>query len=354
MRQWGKVAVGVLLMLNCSVNVVVVALNQSLWDEPVALFVTNLSLADVLFGLLMVLIGLADVVLPPPVPTALCVTLQYLVLGTSWALKTAQLLVALDMLIAVVLPLHYHQLMDDWLKPMLAAPWLVMLANIVVGIVCSALQLENSYEYGLRHGWLTETGTDCRWELLPSVYSFIWEGGLFVMSTISGGIFIYASVVGIRHRRSIEERGESGAANRAFFLRRFKSLQKIAKVIVLFIALDIIGAGMRISARWYYMPILSSAIHFGRIVSLATETWVYGMNNISLRSAFNSFVEEHLGFLPCVRREQPDVLVVLPPAAEKRPSLRSSLNRPAALPVINNWCGPEMPQDPVSHSPSRY
>ncbi|KAF0302069.1 hypothetical protein FJT64_025836 [Amphibalanus amphitrite] len=352
MRHLGKVVVGILLMLNCSVNVVVVGLNRSMWDEPVALLVANLSVGDVLFGFMMVVIGLADVVFPPPVPQPVCVTLQYLVLGTSWQVKSAQLLVALDMLIAVVLPLHYHQVMDDWLKPMLIAPWIMMLINLLIGVVCSSLQLENTYEYGLKHGWLNEVGTDCRWELLPSVYSFIWEGGLFVMSTISGIIFIYASMVGVRQRRAIEERGESGTASSAFFLRRFKSMYKIAKVIILFIALDIIGAGMRVSARWYYIPLVSTAIHFVRIVSLGAETWVYGMNNVSLRRAFDTFCQEHLGFLGFARQVQPEQLMVPAFSVSKRPSLEGG--RSVKRPSDNSWRHPDLQLDEVSDSRSRH
>ena len=349
MRHLGKIVVGLLLSLNCSANVIVVAVNQSLWDEPVALLVTNLSVGDVLFGLQLAVIGLADVVLTPPVPPVLCRTLQYVVLATSWQVKTAQLLVALDMLIAVVLPLHYHQLMADWLRPMLILPWVMMLLNIVVGVVCSTLQLESTYEYGLTRGWLTEVGADCRWEMLPSVYSFIWEGGLFVMSSISGSIFLYAIVVGIRQRRAIEERDGAGAADSAFFLRRFKSLQKIAKVVSLFISLDIISAAMRISARWYYMPFVSTAIHFLRIVFAAAETWVYGMNNTSLRNAFNSFFGERLGFLRCPRHVRPEVPAVpaIGTPVERRSSLEGggSARRPRI--IACSWCHTGPPQDPA-------
>ena len=334
MRHLLKVIVGGILMLNFSATVVIIGLNQSLRSEPVAMFVTNLALTDFSFSLMLFLIGLSDVVFVPPVPAPVCITLQYLCLSSAWALKVAQLVMVLDMFVAVVYPLHYHQLMDVWMKPMLAAPWLSVLTAVLIGVVCSALRLENSYEYGLRVGGLTQVGTDCRWELLPSVWAFLWEAGLFLLATVSGGIFIYASVVGLRQRRAIEDRGEETAENRAFFLRRFKSLQKIAKVILLFIAFDIIGALARISARWYYLPLLTSAIHFVRMTFIAVETWVYGMNNVSLRNAYSTFYQEHFSFLRRNEQVRPEVLaaaperVIRPSVPPELPSLEGS--RPIA------------------------
>ena len=309
MRNFLKVVTGAVLVINCSVNVIVVGMTPSLHDEPVAMYVANLSVADLSFGLFLALIGLSDMVLQPDVvPLPLCVSLQYAVLSSAFALKLAQVVVALDLLVAVVKPLHYHQIMSDWMKPLLALPWLGMLLDLLIGALCSALQLESSYDFGLRQGWLTEVGTDCRWEKAPSVWAFIIEGQLFTLSAITGGVFIYASVIGIRQQRAIEERGEETSANRAFFVRRFKSFRKIAKVLLLFITLDIIGAGTRISARWFYLPLLSSAIHFLRMLFIAVETWVYGMNNVSLRDAYTTFLQEHLGFFKRAPRVQPEII----------------------------------------------
>ena len=148
-------------MLNCSATVVVIGLNQSLLGEPVAMFVTNLSLTDISFGMMLALVGLSEVVFRAPVPTPVCITLQYLRLRSAWALKVAQLVMVLDMFAAVVFPLHYHQMIHVWTPPMLAAPWPSLLAALPIGALCSALRLENFYEYGLRERGLTEeVGTD--------------------------------------------------------------------------------------------------------------------------------------------------------------------------------------------------
>ena len=307
MRNWFKVIVGSLLMLDCSINVVVIGLNESLRGEPVAMFVANLSAADFLFGMFLTLIGLSDIVLGSPVPAPLCLTLQHICLSDAWAIKIARLMVALDMLIAVVRPLHYHQIIDDWMKPMLAAPWLMMSTEILVGVLFSALMPESVYEFGLRQGSLTKVGTDCRWELLPNAWHFFFETGMLVWSTLAGSAFIYASVVGIRYQKVIEDRREEASANNTFFLRRFKSLQKIAKVVFLFIAVDIIAAADRISTRWYYFPLPSSIIHFLRIIGTAAETWVYGMNNVALLNAYKSFFQKHLGFLRRDERVRPEI-----------------------------------------------
>ena len=335
MRHWFKVATGSLLLINCSITVIVFGVTPSLHGEPVAMFVANLCVTDMTFGFLLALIGLTDALLEPPVPAPLCNSLQVVVLAAAISLKVAQMFVALDMLVAVVKPLHYHLIMDEWMRRMLAAPWLVLLANILLGGLLSALRLESAYEYGLRQGWLTEVGTDCRWELVPSLFTFIMEAQLFILSSVSGGAFIYASVIGIRQARVIAEHGEQNSVDRAFFLRRFKSLKKIARIVLLFISLDIIGAGSRMGARWFHIPLLSSAIHFFRLLFIGVESWVYGLNNVSLSDAHASlfqrlvkFFRRHVAVLRrCLRRGeqvQPAVVQPVAPILEDYPSLEGS------------------------------
>ncbi|XP_037092656.1 olfactory receptor 7C1-like [Pollicipes pollicipes] len=130
MVPWLKVAVGSALALNFSIPLLVIGRTKTLHDEPMALLVANLALADILFVLNLVLIGCLDLIFNH-VLYAACQSVQIAAACFGIALKMTQTLVALDQFIAVVYPLHYRDIMDRWTKWLLVLPWLAVLFTAV-------------------------------------------------------------------------------------------------------------------------------------------------------------------------------------------------------------------------------
>ncbi|XP_037092878.1 olfactory receptor 2T7-like [Pollicipes pollicipes] len=134
MVPWLKVAVGSALALNFSIPLLVIGRTKTLHDEPMALLVANLALADILFVLNLVLIGCLDLIFNH-VLYAACQSVQIAAACFGIALKMTQTLVALDQFIAVVYPLHYRDIMDRWTKWLLVLPWLAVLFTAVLLVI---------------------------------------------------------------------------------------------------------------------------------------------------------------------------------------------------------------------------
>ena len=133
---WSKVLVGALLMLNFSIPLLAIGRDPRLHDDPMPLLVFNLVLANFSFGAVLSLIGALDVVFSEGAPLSVCVSLQYIALGTALTIKAATLCLAVDQFIAVIHSLHYDNIMKVQLRRMLLFIWSWIPIVVLSGFVC--------------------------------------------------------------------------------------------------------------------------------------------------------------------------------------------------------------------------
>ena len=291
-----KIAVAALLLLNYSVPLWVLGSDEDLRDHPMVMLVTNLTLVDFVFALVFLVMGLADVVSPEGVPLPVCASMHYIFTGMILAWKVATLFLAVDQFVAVVHSLRYTEIMSTWVNRMLVITWSCVPILSLLGLVCHQLGLESSAEFDRRVFGIEEEIRLCRWELHSHVFMLVLEMLMLLLSLITAGLFVYAAAQGMAHERHLVTQDQE--AQGGFFLLRFKSFKRIVKVLFLVITIDIVGAGVRIGSRWSPGPELR-VLHKLRILCIAGEGWVYGLNNPAIRRAIAKF----LGCSRCGRME---------------------------------------------------
>ena len=70
---------------------------------------------------------------------------------------------------------------------------------------------------------------------------------------------------------------------------RFKSFKRLVKVLLMLLAIDIIGAGFRVSSRWLLQSTMLTIIHYLRILGLTVECWTYGFSHRTVRNTIREF-----------------------------------------------------------------
>ena len=306
MLLWLRVAVGIILTVSFSVPFAIIASNGSLREEPMTLLVINMTLVDFVFGVLFFATGLADVVFSAAVPAPLCASLQYLMLGCAIAGKAATLCLALDQFCAVVFSLRYCTIMSAWVDRLVALTWSCALLVALFGLVCYQLGLESSLEFNHRVLGVERHVSQCRWELNAHLFMVVVEVLLLLLSLCSGLLFVYTAVQGARH----EWRHQPN--NRLFL--RFKSFQRIVKVLLIVIAIDVVAAGVRIGSRWTAHQEVTMFIQQLRVLCLIAEGWAYGLSYPAVRSAISSFFGGRSS-----RASDQAALTAVPPATVQRP-----------------------------------
>ena len=281
MLLWLRVAVGIILTVSFSVPLAIMARNGSLREEPMTLLVINMTLVDFVFGVLFFAAGLADVVFDAGVPPPLCATLLYLAAGCAIAWKMATLCLALDQFFAVVHSLRYNSIMAAWTDRLVALTWSCVPLVGVFGLVCYWLGLESSVAFDRRVLGVERRIDQCRWELNAHLFMVVAETLLLLLSLCSGVLFVYTAVQGARHEWRIHP-------NNRLFLR-FKSFQRIVKVLLIVITIDVLAAGVRIGSRWTAQLGVTTLIQLLRVLCLIAEGWTYGLTHPAVRSALAAF-----------------------------------------------------------------
>ena len=193
---WVKTVVGVLLAVNFGVPLVTVVSNRHLWEEPMAVLAGNMSLTCTLFGIILVLIGIYDIIDFQNV--LLCRCLQYCSMGVALAFKMAQVCAAVDQFVAVVHPLQHYTIMERALPWLFAATWLTWAAQVGFGLVAHMLDLETFSERVADEG-NNSTFTGCRWETsMANVFTIVSEVELVMFSIATASLLVYTGIVGYR------------------------------------------------------------------------------------------------------------------------------------------------------------
>ena len=281
MLLWLRVAVGAILTVSFSVPLAILASDASLREEPMTLLVINMTLVDLVFGVLFLATGLADLVLAAGVPAPLCATLQYLLFGCAVAWKAATLCLAVDQLAAVAQPLRYNAIMSSWTRRLVALTWSCVPLMGLFGLVCYRLGLETSVEFDLRVLGVERHIAQCRWEVNAHLFMVVAEAVLLLLSLSSGVLFVYAAVQGARHEWRLHP-------NNRLFLR-FKSFQRIVKVLLVVATIDVAAAGVRIGSRWSAHLGVTTLIQLLRVLCLIVEGWTYGLTQPAVRSTLAAF-----------------------------------------------------------------
>ena len=283
-----KMGVGALLMISFACPLAMVALNPSLWDEPMVLLVTNLAVSDFALGLSLTAIGLVESLLPLQVSTP-CAWAMFASYGVAVALKLMHLLLAVDQFIAIRFPLRYYELMDRMVHLLLAATWIAALLHLAAGMILFNFDVETVAE---RYDLLTN-GTQqmrgCRYEtVVPIVYHDTFEVELVVLSFSAAALFIYTAFVGIKQRARIcETRAEvSRDLESHSFFANYRAFRKLLRVILLTLLLDGLALVQRRVSLSYPMPQISGLIHQLRLSLIVIEFLVYAMASAKLRAAF--------------------------------------------------------------------
>ena len=283
MLLWLRVAVGVILTVSFSVPLVIIASNGSLRREPMTLLVINMTLIDLVYAALFLGSALADVVFAVEgVPPPLCAVLQYALFGCAIAWKMATLCLALDQFIAVTHSLRYNAILAVWVYRLVALSWGCVPLVGLFGFICYRLDLETAVEFDRRVlGVERHLGAQCRWELNAHLFMVSAEVALLLLSLTSGVLFIYAAVQGARHEWRLHP------SNRLFL--RFKSFQRIVKVLLIVVTIDVAAAGARVGSRWTGPTGAAALIQLMRVLCMVAEAWTYGLTMPAVRSALMAF-----------------------------------------------------------------
>ena len=350
MLGWVKVVVGLLIMATFVLPLITVGTYRRLRSEPMAVLVANMSAYDLLFGVLLALVGLLELSLEP-VPAGACSALQYLVVAAAGAVKTAALGLAVDQFTAVTSPLRYPILMEGRLRWLLAAAALVMVQVAAQGaafhaagapswaqLVAAAaaddteIDADGSFSYnntfindtfindtfiGNRTGYTNfsiEVGTEpsgggaedgtpgssgevefpgCRWEkAVSNTYILLFEAQLFTTSVATSALFVYTALSGYRQSRQIRHRRhgmETSPENDRFFAN-FAVFRTLLKLMALSLLLDVTTPVFRLYQRWHPMPRLAGVLHVLRLGGTILEGSTYGMMNRSLRQGYRKLL----------------------------------------------------------------
>ncbi|KAF0304637.1 hypothetical protein FJT64_002683 [Amphibalanus amphitrite] len=256
MLLWLRVAVGATLTVSFAVPLGIIARDGSLREEPMTLFVINMTLVDLVFGALFMATGLADVVFASGVPAPLCATLQYLLFGCGVAWKAATLL-------------------------LVALTWCCVPLMGAFGFTCYRLGLESSVAFDRRVLGVERHISQCRWELNAHLFMVVSEVAVLLLSLCSGVLFVYTAVQGARHEWRLHPNNR--------LLVRFKSFQRIVKVLLVVVTIDVVAAGVRVGSRWSAQLYATTLVQLLRVLCLLVEGWTYGLTQPAVRSALSTF-----------------------------------------------------------------
>ncbi|KAF0287212.1 hypothetical protein FJT64_014317 [Amphibalanus amphitrite] len=249
--------------------------------------VINLTVVCFAFSLTFLTMGLADVVYADGVPLPICATIHYIFCALLIGWKLATLFLATDQLIAVVHSLRYNDIMATWTRRMIAITWAYVLFQAMIGLICYQLGLESVVEFDRRAFGVRYDTRMCKFELHSHAFMIWFEAHLLVLSLFSAGMFVYTAAQGIQQERR-QPRRQLRGGHGGIFVLRFKSFQRIVKVMLVVIAFDVIGTVLRLVSRW--SPLMGlKIIHLLRILSIAGEVWIYGLSNPAIRRAFRYF-----------------------------------------------------------------
>ena len=302
--KWLKMLVGMFLMLNFAVPLLAIARDYAhLLEEPVPLLVFNMTAAKFVFGTLLLVIGALDVLFAGGVPLPLCVSVQYLAMGSALALKAATVYLAVDQFVAIVHPLHYCNTMRDWVRRMLFLTWCWIPSIGLYGLICYQLGMETAQDFDHRMFGTQGSVQECHWTQAAFVVTIFLEGQLLLMSLTSATLFVYTAFKGLQQQRRDNRRGHVNETSQ-FFLR-FKSFKRIVKVLLTLLMLDIIGSGFRISNHWWPLLTLSRVMSFLRLFFIVVEAWTYGIGYRPVRDAIRQLVCGRAGQQDA--RERPEV-----------------------------------------------
>ena len=289
--NWVKTTVGAVLMANFSVPLYAVLKNRHLWDEPMAVLAGNMSLAMLLDGFVITIVGIYDLVgiyIP-----ALCRSIHYFGFGFGIAFKVGHVCMALDQYVAVFHPLHHFQIMIRARPWLFAGTWLTCAAQMVFGLFANIFQLKTHADNVLSGTLMNSTVLfpECRWETgLADVFTIAFEFQLLAFSLATAGIIIFTGIHGHRFKKQIMKelrQPERPYGNRdQKLLDNYKAFKKIIVVLSLTVTLDIIAPIIRFYSRWYPMPKLNGFLHQLRLLGFIFEGWAYGLLNAKLRAAY--------------------------------------------------------------------
>ena len=287
-------------MLNFSVPMVAIYRNRSLREEPMPLLVFNLALADFGFGFSLFLIGTLDVVFSENAPLPACASFQYVGIASVLTFKAATVYLAVDQFVAIVHSLHYHVIMQEWVRRMFFLTWCWMPIYTLYGFVCYQLEMETLQEYDQRTIGSQGSVKECRFPKTAFVTMMFFEASKLLMSIISAALFIYTAIKGLRQERRNSRRGQVDETSQ-FFLR-FKSFKRIVKVLLILLTLDILDNLFRIGSRMLpQMPVFQLG-NLLRMLSVIVEGWTYGLSYPAIRSAIVELFRRRDRGRPAIRR----------------------------------------------------
>ena len=100
-------------------------------------------------------------------------------------------------------------------------------------------------------------------------------------------MFVFTAFVGLRCQAQLNRNTAPNEPRQV--LTRFKSFQRIVKILALVTFVDIAAAVLRIVSRWYVLPDIVDSVQFVRFLGLVVECWVYGLSHSNMRAAVSDF-----------------------------------------------------------------
>ena len=289
---WVKTLVGAVLAINFAFPLVTVARDRRLWDEPMAVLASLMSLDCTIFGLIHMLTGLYE--LASLESLGLCRALQYGGSGAAISFKAAQASAAFDQFVAVMYPLHHYSILSRAMPWLLAAVWGTFGFNLLFGFAAHMTDMETYSEFATRRGG-NSSYSGCRWETaMANVFTIIIELVVAVFSFITAGMLLYTGIVGYRNAKRLKlerrrRRGVPEGEDGTFFVN-YRAFKRIVTVLSLTVTLDIVAPLIRISGRWYPQPTLNLLLNQARLFGFIFEGWAYGLLNAKLRAAYRAMV----------------------------------------------------------------
>ena len=282
-----KAIVGFLLMLCFSLPLtVIVQEERGVPEEPMVLFILNMTLANYMFGSAIFMIAMADMIYSEATPLPLCASLQNMALGSALASKTSILFLAVDQYVGVVHSLHHQTIMHGWKYRMVISSWSILLFKWFFGFVAYQLDFETSAEFSYRKFGLPPLD-ECRLAKISEASLLLVEVVLFLLSSLAAVFYIYTAVQGMRHSRRIAPLGE--ADQTSLFFLRFKAFKRIVKIVLALLVLDIVFSVFRLASRWHDERVLIQIAHLVRLLCIVIEEWTYGLQYPAIQSTFWKF-----------------------------------------------------------------
>ncbi|KAF0293928.1 hypothetical protein FJT64_008326 [Amphibalanus amphitrite] len=287
---WVKALVGLLLTINFAAPLYAVAVNRTLWEEPMAVLAANLSFSCMCLGVTFVLIGAYDIAQLQV--KGLCQSLQYCGFGFGVAFKLAETCMAVDQFVAVFYPLQHYSLMSRARRWLFVATWLAWAVQPAFGLVAVLLELPTPADTTLGRDKASVAFPECRWESnIADAYAIFVETQFLVFSLLTAALYMYTGAVGYRMnariRRQMAHLGHQNIGGRdRKFVDNFNSFKRIVWVFLTTMLLDVISPVVRLIGRWHPMPQFSGFLHQLRALCFICEGWLYGLLNAKLREAY--------------------------------------------------------------------